>query len=223
MTGAVIGKYVTKNEILYSELKEKILNGTYRPGERIIVANVAKEFQVSAMPVREAFQRLQQDELIEIVPHVGAHVKRLDLQTFQEIIYIRNELEPLAAKLAALNMAEAQVDRLFALTEEMEQCVQDRDPRRYTQLNLQFHECIYANCGNSTLRDLIQDLRAKTERSKSIFMRFNQRMVTSTADHKRIAQCIRDRDPDAVYTAFRDHKQAGFEIVLKFLEEELRG
>lgn len=220
MGGTMANRYSTKNEILYNQLKEKILNGVLHPGERMVVANIAKEFQVSPMPVREAFQRLQQDGLIEIVPHVGAHVKALDLKTFQEIIYIRNELEPIAARLAAVNMPQARIDELFALTEEMEKCVQDGDPRLYTQLNLRFHECIYAECGNATLYDLIQSLRNKTERSKSIFMRDHQRMVTSTVDHKHIAQCIRDRDPEAAYTAFRSHKQTGFEIVIKLLEEE---
>lgn len=221
MSDAVINKYSTKNEILYNELKERILDGSFHSGERMVVANIAKEFQVSPMPVREAFQRLQQDGLIEIVPHVGAHVKAIDLKTFQEIIYIRNELEPIAARLAALNMPESQIDLLLSLTEEMEKCVQAGDPRYYTQLNLRFHGCIYANCGNATLYELIQSLRAKTERSKSIFMRDHERMAISTKDHKEIAECLRKRDPEAAYNSFRRHKQAGFEIIVKMLAEEV--
>lgn len=213
--------YSTKNDILYNQLKEQIINGVLRPGERLVVASVAKEFDVSPMPVREAFQRLQQDGLIEITPHVGAKVTAFDMKTFKEIIFIRNELEPLAAKLAATAMTDAQIDALFALTDEMARCAQAQDYHAYTQLNLRFHDGIYAGCGNATLYDLIRSLIAKTEFSKSIFMRDHQRMNTSTADHRHIAECIRARDPEAAYAAFRAHKQKGFEIITEILSHEL--
>lgn len=213
--------YSTKNDILYNQIKEQIISGALRPGERLVVANVAKDFDVSPMPVREAFQRLQQDGLIEITPHVGAKVRAFDMKTFREIIYVRNELEPLAAKLAACAMTDAQIDALFALTVDMDRCTHAQDYHAYTLLNLRFHDAIYAGCGNDTLYDLIRSLIAKSEFSKSIFMRDHQRMTTSTADHRHIAECIRARDPEAAYAAFRAHKQRGFEIITEILSHEL--
>lgn len=220
MQANVMSEYSTKSDLLYAHLKEQILDGVLRPGERLVVANVANEFQVSPMPVREAFQRLQQDGLITMTPHVGAKVVSLDMKSFKEIISIRNELEPMAARLAASEMTDEQINELFCLTDEMEACTKANDARLYSKLNQRFHSCIYQGCGNHTLCELIGSLQAKTERSRSIFMRDPNRMVTSTADHRQIAQCIRERDPEAAYTVFRTHKEKGFDLIIKMLSEE---
>lgn len=221
MQDGMTKRYSTKNEILYGQIKEHILSGALRPGERLVVASIAQEFQVSPMPVREAFQRLQQDGLIEITPHVGAKVTAFDLKKFKESIFIRNELEPLAARLAAVAMDEKEIDRLFALTDEMEQCVQEQNYQQYTALNLQFHDVIYAGCGNDTLYEMIAALIARTEYTKSIFLRDHHRMAASTADHRRIAECIRNRNPETTYAEFRAHKQKGFEIITNILAREM--
>lgn len=215
-----MGGYSTKSDLLYANLKDQIINGALKPGERLIVANVANEFKVSPMPVREAFQRLQQDGLITITPHVGAKVMSLDIKAFKEIISIRNELEPMAARLAATAMTDDQIQVLFDLTEAMKPCARERDARRYSELNQRFHGWIYSHCGNQTLDELIGSLQEKTERSRSIFLRDPERMEISTADHIHIAECIRARDPEAACAALRSHKKKGFEIIIKILSEE---
>lgn len=220
MQANVISEYSTKSDLLYTHLKEQIIDGVLRPGERLVVLNVANEFHVSPMPVREAFQRLQQDGLITMTPHVGAKVISLDMQSFKEIISIRNELEPMAARLAATEMNDEQINELFRLTEKMEACAGVSDARLYSKLNQCFHGCIYQGCGNHTLCELIESLQAKTERSRSIFMRDPDRMVTSANEHRQIAQCIRERNPEATYQAFRSHKEKGFDIIIRMLSEE---
>ena len=78
--------YMTKNEYIYEKLKDEIVDGKLASGERIIIREVSKKFGVSGVPIREALNRLQQDGLVEIIPHVGAKVVEFDLKKFKEIM-----------------------------------------------------------------------------------------------------------------------------------------
>jgi len=96
----------TKSKIIYEELKKGILNGTYKPQQRIITSEVAKEFGASESPVREAIKQLESDGLIENTPYVGAVVTNFDMEDIEKIYEVRSFLEGLAARIAAQNIKE---------------------------------------------------------------------------------------------------------------------
>lgn len=212
-------EFYTKNDMLYSLLKEKLLAGAYHPGERLVVADLAAEFHVSPMPVREALQRLQQDGWVEITPHVGAKVATFDKAKYREIIAVRNELEAMATRLAAERMDASQVEQLFQIVAEMDRCTGEGDASGYTKLNRQFHDTIYACCGNETLRGIINDLIAKSSRSQSVFYLLPGRMQVSAGQHRQIARAIEARDFDKAQTLMHQHKEEGFELTVTLLQE----
>lgn len=217
----MVGKtkaFYTKNDMLYSLLKDNLLSGAYHPGERLVVADLAAEFQVSPMPVREALQRLQQDGWVEITPHVGARVVTFDREKYLEIIAIRKELEPMAASLAAKRMDDAHVQQLFEIVAEMEACIAEDDTSNYSKLNRQFHNTIYSCCGNGTLLGIINDLIAKSSQSQSIFYRSPKRMQVSTLQHRQIAEAIRSKDFERAQLLMRKHKEEGFQLTVELLE-----
>lgn len=212
-------QYFTKNDMLYGSLKEKILSGAYRAGERLIVADIASEFSVSPMPVREALQRLQQDGWVEITPHVGARVAIYDKKKYLETIEVRRELESMAVRLSAGRISQQSVEQLFEILNEMEECCKTGDTSSYTMLNRQFHDTIYNCCGNETLVSIINDLIAKTGQSQSIFFRSPERMVKSTRQHRAIAEAIRDKRSEEAGELMYNHKREGFDITIQLLEE----
>lgn len=218
MVGKTQGFY-TKNDMLYSLLKDKLLSGAYHPGERLVVADLAAEFQVSPMPVREALQRLQQDGWVEITPHVGARVVTFDREKYLEIIAVRNELESMAARLAAERMDAAHVAQLFEIVAEMEACTAEGDTSSYTKLNRQFHDTIYSCCGNGTLLGIINDLIAKSSQSQSIFYRSPKRMQVSTQQHRQIAEAISSKNFQRAQLLMHQHKEEGFELTIELLED----
>ncbi len=218
MVGKAQGFY-TKNDMLYSLLKDKLLSGAYHPGERLVVADLAAEFQVSPMPVREALQRLQQDGWVEITPHVGARVVTFDREKYLEIIAVRKVLEPMAASLAAERMDTTHVEQLFEIVAEMERCTAEGDTSSYSKLNRQFHNTIYSCCGNGTLLGIINDLIAKSSQSQSIFYRSPNRMQVSTQEHRQIAEAIRCKDFERAQLLMHRHKEEGFQLTVKLLED----
>ena len=93
-------EFKTIQEIIFDTLKQRIISGKYEPGKRLIANDLAEEFDISRMPVREALTRLASTGLVELIPYKGAIVNELTAEDFVEIFYIRSVLEGLAARLA---------------------------------------------------------------------------------------------------------------------------
>lgn len=210
--------FQTKNDIVYNALKEQIVTGEIMPGERITVMQVAEEFGVSAMPVREALKRLQQEGLVTITPHAGAQVVKCDDKQYQEITEIRTLLEPYAAMLATRRLSDQDLEHLEKLLAEMEKCVESRDNVAYSELNTKFHQYIYDRCGNATLVETISSLWEKTRMSKNVFLMERDRIAPSMDEHWECMECLRQRDPEAVRSAFDRHKRRGFEAMTRGLK-----
>ena len=210
--------FQTKNDMVYNALKEQIVTGEVMPGERITVMQVAAEFGVSAMPVREALKRLQQEGLVTITPHAGAQVVKYNDKQYQEITQIRILLEPYAAMLATQRLDGQDLEHLEKMLAEMELCVESGDSLTYSELNTKFHQYIYSCCGNATLIETINSLWEKTRMSKNVFLMERDRMPLSIQEHKECLECLRKRDPEAVREAFDRHKRRGFEAVERGLK-----
>lgn len=205
--------FLTKNDMVYNALKEQIVTGDMMPGERITVMQCAEEFGVSAMPVREALKRLQQEGLVTIIPHAGAQVVKCDNRHFREITEIRNLLEPYAAKLATSRLSQRDFEALEEILDEMQECVEEQDNVTYSELNTKFHHYIYDRCGNETLVETINSLWEKSRMSRNVFLMNRERVGPSLEEHRECLECLRSGDADAVQDAFTRHKEHGFAIV----------
>ena len=94
-------RFRTKQEYVHSWLRDAILDGTLRPGERVVIDDVARRLEVSAIPVREALQLLQSEGLVAIAPHVGATVAAVSADEIREVFAIMEALETVAGRAAA--------------------------------------------------------------------------------------------------------------------------
>ncbi|RLA82489.1 MAG: GntR family transcriptional regulator, partial [Deltaproteobacteria bacterium] len=90
----------TKSAAIYRFLKQDILNGRLRPGEKLVASKVAEAYGVSIIPVREALNRLRAEGLVTIIPHTGAYVTEIDLEDLKDLYPIRGVLEGFATRLA---------------------------------------------------------------------------------------------------------------------------
>lgn len=209
--------FKTKNDVVYNKIKDEIINNNLRPGERIVVADIARRYDVSPMPVREALARLQQDELVEIMPHIGARVTTINRTKFLEIATIRTELETMAARLATPRLSLQNIEELELQLKNMENAMNKNDVSGYEVANHTFHEIVYSMCGNKQLQELIQALWAKTEVSRTIFYRISERIQVSFQEHKKWLDAIKKRDADKVADIVRMHKEKAFERLSKLL------
>lgn len=213
--------YYTKNDIIYEKLKDRIIDGKLAPGQRLVIFELANEFNVSPMPVREAIKRLQQDGFLEVIPHVGARVASFDLNKFKEIVLIRMELEPLAARLATPYINADKIKELEQIILDMERAIKDKNYTQYAQLNKKFHIAIYSASPYQYLYELIMSLWTKSEFSRTIFSKFNDRMEVSIAEHKMWLQAIKDGDSQKSGNILRAHKENAFKKLIDSYEKDM--
>lgn len=145
-------------------IREAILLGKLRPGEKIIENELANRMRISRSTVREALRILEQEGLITLFPRKGARVTEISLREVKEIYAIRANLESLAAKLAISNLKTTQMERMENLIKRMSIETKKNDIENVIKLNEKFHELIVNAGDNQRLNQLIQSLKNQIQR-----------------------------------------------------------
>jgi DNA-binding GntR family transcriptional regulator len=157
-----IESVMTIHEIVYEKLLEAIISGKFRPGEKITIENIAKQMNVSRMPVRDAFLRLHQGGFISSNRKTGTVVNALSLENFNEITQIRLLIETEAAEKAAANADEETIHKLEDLHQKWVASIPDMGDRQgfesFMKLNRQFHHAIYRAAQMPILNNMIKSL-----------------------------------------------------------------
>lgn len=204
MTGAAQSKSVRSYELL----KRRITDGTYGPGYRIVLDQVAGELGVSAIPVREALRMLQAEGYVEVTPNVGAHVSRFDATQYVHTMHVLAMLEGYATSITAPLLTAEDIAHARAINARIAEAGPDFDPRVFSELNYEFHFAIYQRCPDAHLRELIQvewDRMALVRRAS--FQLPQQRFRHSVAEHEAILDLIEAGGPAAdIERLARDHK-----------------
>ncbi|WP_030155469.1 GntR family transcriptional regulator [Glycomyces sp. NRRL B-16210] len=146
---------MTRGERVYRALRERIVTAALRPGERLIERDLAAEFDVSRIPLREALQRLAADGLVTAVPGQGSIVTVPTPKDIADLFDVRAGLEPLAARLAAANAGPEALRRLRAAVEPR------TDDEALVDANAEFHRELVAAAGNPLLAQIMGPLEAR--------------------------------------------------------------
>jgi DNA-binding GntR family transcriptional regulator len=190
-------------QLVYGELRERILNLDLAPGARLPETELAAELAVSRTPLREALRMLLAEDLVEQLPTGGMLVRRLDLQDMRELYAVRAALEGLAAREACRRLTEADLEALGNLVERMRLLVDH--PAELTRLGAEFHARIAAIAGNRRCEQLLRQLRGHMRRYHTLTSRREPRRRAALEDHRALLEALRARDPDAAERTVRDH------------------
>jgi DNA-binding GntR family transcriptional regulator len=189
---------------LVERLEEAIMNGELPPGHRLSEQTLADNLGVSRSPLREALRQLEGRRLVERVRNVGARVTMTVGRDLEEILVIREALEALAAKLAAVNMTDQQLEEL----EELLKTRRDRKEAHGRELydGFDFHVRIIEASGNKKLVDMLQGdlyylMRIHRYRSSST----PERSKLAPVEHRKIVEALKARDPEAAEKAMYQH------------------
>ena len=206
------------NTDAYSMILEAIDTGTYRPGDRLVESELAERFGVSRTPIREALQRLETQSLLTRDGR-SLIVASLDHNQMAELYVVRGELEGLAARLAARNATEEEVQLLREMV-EADNDLKDH-PAALARANRRFHKQIHLASHN---RFLVRQLDL-VHRSMALMATTSLAVVgrgeIAQGEHDRIVSAIEARDGDAADAALRSHISVAFTTRLK-QEAELR-
>jgi DNA-binding GntR family transcriptional regulator len=180
---------ISKTQQAYEFLKNNILEGSYGPGQRIVIDQVARELGLSTIPIREAVRQLESDGLIQYKPYSGAIVSGINETEYIEVLTVLSVLEGYATALSSRNFTSEHIEELHQINKRMEEALQEFDFERFGQLNRQFHTVIYEECGNTFLLEEIRQSQQRLDRVRSsIFTLLPQRTKQSIEEHAAIIQ-----------------------------------
>lgn len=189
-------------------LREAILRGSYRPGERIRQEDIAAQFSASRFPVREAFRILESAGLVTVRANHGARVNVLTQAECVELYKVRERLESLLIRDSVPGLDESAITRLGVLLEELSQA-ESMSVDEYVDLDRQFHALTYSGSSMETVRSLVERLLATT----NYYRRAYRDLVHQSSgrdwilqyDHELIVDAIRRGDAEEASTVMRLH------------------
>lgn len=220
MARAQPADFQTKTQVVFTELKQRIVEGSLQPGARLLLKTVAEEFRCSEIPVREAFRSLEARGFVELIPHSGAYVTKLRVGEILDYTQIRTLLEPEANFLAGPFIDKAAVKQLKSINAEMADRRKIKTATRYSELNRTFHRTILAFCPNEKLISIIEDVWDRGERGSQVFKRGLEFVSEATAQHDQMIRLIVARDFEGLRDLCRRHAEFNLEAIRRLISEE---
>ena len=173
-------------------LRAMIQSYRFAPGKWINIERLAKDLGVSRTPVWQALKVLESEGLVKHVPNQGIRMASMTLDMAHDLYLVRGLLEGLASKLAAEKMDRKTIRRLDAILEKQKKIVQKKDVLTYSNSDFEFHGIIYDSCGNWLLRELLENVKA---RSRPFVRDITPILPDLYRDHLELVDCFKKHNP----------------------------
>lgn len=210
----------TKQRAVYEALRAEIMGGQLQPGEVLVIDALAKRFQVSIIPVREALRQLQSERLVEIRAHTGVRVTPVDISAITEIFALLGALETASALQALPRMTNSDLSALEAILHRLETAAEGGDHAAFEQANREFHLLPCHIAGFSRAEQGLQALLAEWERLHRLAFKGTQPPSPEQAnkDHRAILKAFRQKDAEKLTQVIRKHNETAVAHYLKQLK-----
>jgi DNA-binding GntR family transcriptional regulator len=197
----------SKAEAAYQELRARIQDGTFAPGERLVLDRLARLLGVSPVPVREAIRRLEAEGYVDFTRNVGPRVAQVDIDAFAQSMQVLSVLESAALIGAAPKLTARQAAAARRINARLDRMLPRLDPLEFTRLNREFHFSLVARCPNQRLIGLLQAewTRLDTIR-RSVFAYAPERAAQSVAEHEEMIRLTQAGDPVAISQIVHQHR-----------------
>ena len=192
-------------EVVYEELKVQLLEGRIAPGERMMEVALAERLGVSRTPVREAIHKLAKDGLVVIEPRKGAYAAGISVKDMSDTLVVRENLEALAASLAARLVTPDQIRKLEELIDKYDTAAKTGNVDELIERDAEFHRHVIEYSGNKTLMRLYDSVQEFTLRFRYIFYAEPSRYMNMPDEHRTIIAALRSGDPDLAWNAANYH------------------
>ncbi|MCQ2567290.1 MAG: GntR family transcriptional regulator [Mogibacterium sp.] len=179
-------------ELVYLELKHKILTGEIASQTRLMEIDLSEKMNVSRTPIREAIKRLADDGLVKVEPRRGAYVANISIKDMLDVFEVREDMEGFVAKLASQRITEEQKQELKAIAEEYEEATMKPDKEAIIELDEKFHNFIVSCCNNETLTELINYVQELSLRFRYLYYDDYTLYEAAAEQHNRIMTAINE-------------------------------
>lgn len=217
-----IERQKTLREQIVDSIKESVAMGKLKPGEKICETKLAEDLGISRTPLREAIQTLEAEGFLKVIPRRGAVVSEYSEKDIRDIYEIKATLEGLAARLATIEMTDADIDRLLSINDQLKSMSLkgESSVSRFFKVHNQFHDIFLKASNNERLYQLNCQLMEPFKRFRLASLAIPGRFEEAASTHDKIIEAFRDRDAEKAERLVMENVKEGGAALLKKLESE---
>ena len=215
-------EYLPLRDVVFNTLREAILRGELKPGERLMEIQLANKLGVSRTPIREAIRKLELEGLVLMIPRKGAEVAQITEKSLRDVLEVRRALENLAVQLACLRMSPQTLADLKAAARAFEEILGGEDVTAVAEADVAFHDVIYMATDNQRLISLLNNLREQMYRYRVEYLKKKECHKQLLWEHQEIIRAIEAGEIDVATKITEHHIDNQVEAVsdaLRHLEE----
>lgn len=212
--------YLPLRDVVFHTLREAILRGDLKPGERLMELQLAAKLGVSRTPIREAIRMLEQEGLAVTIPRKGAEVAKMTLKDMEDVLEIREVLDELAVKLACDRISAEQLERLRIVKKDFELNTKSKDVKKIAESDVLFHDIIYEATDNPKLVSMLSNLREQVYRYRVEYLKDAGSYPVLIKEHEAIFQCLEARDSVKAAQAMHEHVKNQAVAVKAVIEQQ---
>ncbi len=214
-----LDNYKPLRELVFESLREAIIQGRLKPGERLMEMQLADDLGVSRTPVREAIRKLELEGLVVMIPRKGAYVSGISIREIADIFEVRAALEALAAGLAAERITDGELEELERTLVHISEGSDRRDINAIVETDANFHDIIYRACRNDRLVQIITHLKEQIQRFRTTSLSQPGRSRDALSEHRAIVEAISDRNAEQARALAREHIENAEQSLLNAMRE----
>lgn len=191
-----MNEFLPLRDVVFNTLRQAILTGELKPGERLMEIHLANKLGVSRTPIREAIRKLELEGLVTMIPRRGAEVAQITEKSMNDVLEIRRALDALCVELACERITEEDLGRLKQACKAFEAAVRTKDIKKVAQADVELHDIIVQATGNQRLVQLINNLSEQMYRYRFEYIKDigqHQRLIE---EHRMIYESIVKKDKE---------------------------
>ena len=187
-------QYLPLRDVVFRTLRQAILRGELKPGERLMEIRLANQLGVSRTPIREAIRKLELEGLVLMIPRKGAEVAEITIKDLEDVLEVRAALEELAVCDACENITEEQILALKEAADNFQAALESDDLVKCAETDMAFHEIIYSATNNKRLLQILNNLREQMYRYRMEYVKDIRQRSNLVEEHRELLDAISSRD-----------------------------
>lgn len=215
-----MNEYLPLRDVVFNTLRQAILRGELKPGERLMEIQLANKLGVSRTPIREAIRKLELEGLVLMIPRRGAEVAEITEQNLRDVLEVREALEELSVKLACEHATQAQIEEMKQAAQVFKESLSGDDVTRIAEADVAFHDAINMATDNQKLIQILNNLREQMYRYRMEYLKDRQSHSVLVREHEEILNALCARDAEKALNVTITHIERQRDHILNLLTKK---
>lgn len=215
-----MNEFLPLRDVVFNTLRQAILTGELKPGERLMEIHLANKLGVSRTPIREAIRKLELEGLVTMIPRRGAEVAQITEKSMSDVLEVRRAVDALCVELACERITDGELEALKEACKGFEEAVNSGDVKKIAQADVAFHDIIVRATGNQRLVQLVNTLSEQMYRYRFEYIKDVSQHQSLVEEHSVIYESLLKKDKQTASEAAKLHIDNQEKTIIKQIRLE---